>query len=83
MKSILVLLFVLLILEARAVAGVDTDIPQTNQVILSSGRWKPSVKETQKALAAIRVLDGGFWFWQIEYEPCTAKCLNFASNGYA
>ncbi len=31
----------------------------------------------------VRVLDGGFWFWQIEYDPETGKCLNFSSNGDA
>ena len=146
MKTILIFLFALLILESRGFAGLDTDIPQTNQVVLSSGRWKPSAEETQKALAAIqtflekpsstndstkreiqkiqehakeyrvqfvgvvrdgkrmiwcnffpaaetfgadwkrekvRVMDGGFWFWQIEYDPSAGKCLNFSSNGYA
>ena len=29
------------------------------------------------------VFDGGFWFWQIEYDLETGKCLNFQSNGYA
>ena len=29
------------------------------------------------------VFDGGFWFWQIEYDIETGKCLNFQSNGYA
>ncbi len=148
-KSLLVLLVASLILEVRAVAGLEADIPQTNRVILSSGRWKPSAEETRKALAAIQtflerpstnawenseipkilkhtkeyrvqffgivrdgnrlircnffpaprqgeqehyqdwqrqeimVLDGGFWFWQVEYEPSTGKCLNFTSNGDA
>ncbi len=25
--------------------------------------------------------DGGFYFWQIEYDPVTGKCLKFQSNG--
>ena len=150
MKLLLVSLFAMLILESRAVANLDTDIAQTNQVILSSGRWKPSFEETQKALAAIQefldrpsstnewtkseikriqehakeyrvqflgvvrggrkviwcnffpasrkdekdyfqdwkqreisVDDGGFWFWQIEYDPRTGKSSRFTSNGYA
>jgi hypothetical protein len=29
------------------------------------------------------VLDGGFWFWQIEYDLETGTCMNFNSNGYA
>jgi glucose-6-phosphate isomerase len=29
-------------------------LPETNQVILSSGSWKPSFEETKKALAAIQ-----------------------------
>ena len=37
-----------------AVAGVDTDIPQTNRVILVGGNWKPSEEDTQKALTAIQ-----------------------------
>jgi hypothetical protein len=31
----------------------------------------------------VQVLDGGFWFWQIEYDPSTGECLNFGVNGYA
>ena len=54
MKCVVILLFALAILESRAVAGLDNDIPQTNRVVLSSGRWKPSAEETQKALAAIQ-----------------------------
>jgi hypothetical protein len=146
MKPILIFLFALLTLESRAVAGLDTAIPQTNRVILSSGRWKPSGEQTQRALAAIQaflekqtatndwkvreikkilehekeyrvqfvgierdgkkliwcnffpatgvfganwkrekvmVMDGGFSFWQIEYDPNSGQCLNFSSNGYA
>ena len=29
------------------------------------------------------VLDGGFSFWQIEYDLETGTCKNFKSNGYA
>lgn len=29
------------------------------------------------------VKDGGFWFWQIEYNLNNDKCINFRSNGYA
>jgi hypothetical protein len=32
---------------------------------------------------AVEVFDGGFWFWQIKYDPATGKCSNFISNGYA
>jgi hypothetical protein len=31
----------------------------------------------------IRVRDGGFYYWRIEYDLETGKCLNFESNGYA
>lgn len=31
----------------------------------------------------VNVLDGGFWFWRIYYDPDTGKCLNFSSNGDA
>jgi len=31
----------------------------------------------------VRVMDGGFWFWRIEYDSSTGKCLNFAINGIA
>ena len=27
--------------------------------------------------------DGGFFYWQIEYDPEADKCLRFYSNGYA
>ena len=146
MKRTLILLSVVLFFELRAVAGFDTDVAQTNRTILSSGRWKPSVDDTQKALATIqvflentnlsnnrtkneikkiqehakeyrvqfvgivrdgkrlvlcnffraddvdepdwrhnevRVMDGGFWYWRIEYDPSVEKCLNFSSNDYA
>jgi hypothetical protein len=152
MSPILLLSLVsaLLFAESRAVADQSTDFAQANQVILSSGRWKPSFEETQKALAAIQAFlenptstndwtkieikkirehakeyrvqfmggvregrrviwcnffpaprkdekdrfqewkqleilvdDGGFWFWQIDYDPSTGKCSNFTSNGYA
>jgi hypothetical protein len=54
MKATLALLFGFLVLERFAFAGVDTDIAETNRAILSSGRWKPSAEETQKALVAIQ-----------------------------
>jgi hypothetical protein len=31
----------------------------------------------------VTVCDGGYWFWQIEYDPGTGKCLHFSANGYA
>ena len=36
--------------------------------------WKKNV---------VIVDDGGFCFWQIEYDYKTGKCINFISNGYA
>jgi hypothetical protein len=27
--------------------------------------------------------DGGFWFWQIDYDVQQGECLSFSSNGYA
>lgn len=150
MKTTLVLLLALLVLDVHVFASGDTVIAQTNRVILSSGGWKPSADETQTALMAIQsflerptstndwskgeikkirihlkeyrvqfvgvvrdgkkviwcnffpaprkgekdsfqywqrqaimVDDGGFWYWQIEYDPSTGKCLKFMSNGYA
>lgn len=44
----------LLLFENRALAGLENDIATTNQVILSSGTWRPSKVEAQKALAAIQ-----------------------------
>ncbi len=29
----------------------------------------------------IGVLDGGYWYWQIEYDIETGKCINFRVNG--
>lgn len=29
------------------------------------------------------VCDGGFWFWNIDYDVEKETCLNFDSNGYA
>jgi hypothetical protein len=144
MKPILILLFAMLALEGRLIAGLDTDIPQTNRAILGSGRWTPLPEDTQKALVAVQaflanpgstnnwekreiwrilqhtkeyrvqfvgvvrdgkrfiwcnffpsrgnyenwkkdkvdVMDGGFWYWQIDYDPSTDTCLNFYSNAY-
>lgn len=31
----------------------------------------------------VHVLDGGFWFWQIEYVLEKDSCISFRSNGYA
>ena len=31
----------------------------------------------------VEVMDGGFWFWRIEYDPQSDSCGNFSSNGYA
>jgi len=130
------------------IAGIDTSISETNQVILE-GSWKPTMEQTKKALKAVQeflinpdsitkrdkreiknilaniskyrvqfiggvsdsgrkiikcnffpnsrdkddfpywkkdkveVIDGGFWFWQIEYRIDNGKCRKFSSNGYA
>ncbi|PWU18394.1 MAG: hypothetical protein C5B50_09405 [Verrucomicrobia bacterium] len=146
MKTAILSLCAFTVLQACAHAGIETDMPSTNRVILKSGDWKPSETETQKALAAVgtflvepnlkhqneiakilgnlknyrvqfvgvtrggrkfiwcnffpargngeddfpywkrqkvEVMDGGFWFWHIDFDPNTGKCMNFASNGYA
>ena len=31
----------------------------------------------------IFVLDGGFWFWRVDYDIETGECSNFESNGNA
>jgi hypothetical protein len=36
--------------------------------------WKESL---------VMVLDGGYWYWQIEYDIETKKCFNFRVNGEA
>lgn len=33
--------------------------------------------------AVVEVMDGGYWFWQIAYDPITGKCRDFWANGYA
>jgi len=33
--------------------------------------------------AVIDVNDGWYWFWQIDYDPGTGKCLHFWANGIA
>ena len=37
-------------------------------------KWKKQV---------VMVLDGGFWYWQIQYDLESNSCVNFRSNGYA
>ena len=54
MKVVIASLLVLLLVQKIALAGVVTDIPQTNRVILAGGKWKPSENDTQKALAAVQ-----------------------------
>jgi hypothetical protein len=150
MKILILSLITLLAAQTLAIAGVDTEISQTNRVILTVGKWTPSEKESQKALTAVQaylekptastntwvpgeikkilahakdyrvqfsgvlldgkkwircnffpaqetaedpfgyrkqqevnVLDGGFWFWHIYYDPSTGKCTKFMPNGYA
>lgn len=48
------LLFALLLIQGSALAGIDSDIPQTNRVILAEGKWMPSEQDTQKGLAAVQ-----------------------------
>lgn len=31
----------------------------------------------------VMVFDGGFWFWQVDYDVRQGECLSFSSNGYA
>lgn len=31
----------------------------------------------------VQVDDGGFWYWQIQFDVATETCLAFQSNGYA
>ncbi len=31
----------------------------------------------------ITIKDGGFWYWQIEYDTSSGECMNFQSNGYS
>jgi hypothetical protein len=150
MRFVLIFFFALPLFQCRVIAGIDTDIPQTNQIILPSGflsleHWKPSTEQTKNALIAIQkfleiqtvrndwkageikkilahtkqyrvqfigvkrngkklilcnffpaigefeywkrekveVMDGGYSFWQIEYDSDSGDCLNFSSNGYA
>ena len=53
MKVPLLALLTVLSCQTQAVAGIG-DIPETNQVVLADGDWKPPAEETQKALAAIQ-----------------------------
>jgi hypothetical protein len=152
MKIIFASVLLFLALQASALGSFETDIPEANRVILTTGAWTPSVEETSKALMAIqsfleqptsggnqrskyeikmilknaksyrvqfvgqlrqkrRVIlcnffrapltgekdghpdwkhkpvslncDGGYWYWKIDYDPGTEKCLNFLPNAYA
>lgn len=31
----------------------------------------------------VEVMDGGFWYWRIKYDPQTDRCSDFDVNGYA
>ncbi|MEI8064505.1 MAG: hypothetical protein WCH84_10640 [Verrucomicrobiota bacterium] len=54
MKTAFAALLGLLLVQGMVFAGVDTNIPETNRVILASGDWKPSEEDTQRALNAIQ-----------------------------
>jgi hypothetical protein len=54
MKATIFSLLALLLVQTRAVAGLETDIPQTNRVILAAAKWQPAKEQTQKALTAIQ-----------------------------
>lgn len=53
MKIALLLLCCFGFLQTSAFAGIETDIPPTNRVVLKSGEWQPSDAETVKALGAV------------------------------
>lgn len=143
----MVLGFLICITGSVVLAGIDTNIPPENQVILR-GVWTPTPEQTTKTLRVIQTFlenpkglsawqqaeikkilvnssryrvqfkgvleknrkiircnffpanggkddfpywkkqevivdDGGFWFWQIDYDVQQGECLNFSSNGYA
>jgi hypothetical protein len=31
----------------------------------------------------VEVMDGGAWFWHVDYDPARNRCSNFLPNGYA
>jgi hypothetical protein len=53
MKMILAL-FALAFMQVFALAGIETDIPLTNRVVLKSGNWTPVPEEMQKALLSVQ-----------------------------
>jgi hypothetical protein len=53
MKAILGL-FTFVILQSVSFAGLETDIPSTNRVILASGNWIPASVDVHKCLIAIQ-----------------------------
>ena len=53
MKTFFVIL-ALAVMPICAFAGIETDIPSTNQVVLESGIWTPTPEQTQKALLSIQ-----------------------------
>jgi hypothetical protein len=53
MKTALCIL-TLALLQLAAYASLDTDIPETNRVVLKLGAWTPTSEETQKALLAVQ-----------------------------
>ncbi len=146
-RKTMVLSFLIGIMGSVVFAGIDTNIPPENQVVLK-GDWTPTPEQTTKALTAIQTFlenskglsvwqqaeikkilanssrycvqfkgvleknrkiircnffrasgnkddfpywkkqvvivdDGGFWFWQIDYDVQQGECLSFSSNGYA
>jgi hypothetical protein len=53
MKSLFALLAFALA-QCVCSAGLDTDIPETNRVVLTSAEWTPTAAECQKCLGAIQ-----------------------------
>ena len=54
MKLVTACLLVLFLVQTIALAGLDTEIQQTNRVILPHGDWKPDEKDTQNPLTAVQ-----------------------------
>lgn len=67
-------------LYRRQYAGVIVE--GRRRVLVNAFRKDP--EDTSYWLESLLVIcDGGFWYWQVQYDPASKRYAEFCSNGYA
>ncbi|HPF15236.1 MAG TPA: hypothetical protein PLJ12_13310, partial [Planctomycetota bacterium] len=68
--------------------GVEFDLPVPNPAVVDDHQILEPVlvgkgPNEDWLQNLVIVDDGGFWYWQIEFDPKTGRFARFDSNGYA